>query len=869
MGKGVGILSKPLFFATLRGTLRASFPWAVPMRFFLFPISGVLPVLLAAAPAFAQAGGAQAGGDGPALNPDDPAALAIGSVMLLALIFLPIVLWLRIQLRNSVERAMRLETEQDRLSEILASSPDGYYRWDLSANNDVLSEHCSRRLAVLLGLYGGTGASFSDILECFSKEDSAQLDASVRLLRRHGTGFEMEIPLRDGNRRVLVMANRASDAEGGPLADLLWVRDVTEGAVAVDRLALETHDLSGERDRLRALLDAQPLPVWLRDGDLTLVACNQAYARAVDAETSQAAVEAGTELVPGPAMREARALAARARAAGTARSERFHLVIGGARRLVELTEAPLPAIGGGDGLMTVGMAIDRTHEEELQSQVERHVAAHAEVLENLGTAIAIFSSDTRLTFFNTAFSMLWRLDADWLASKPTYGNVIDILRENRRLPEVADFRAYKEEELRRFTSMLEAKEDLLHLPDERTLRRVVSAHPFGGLLFTYEDVTDALALERSHKTSLAVHRETLDNLHEGVAVFSSDGRLRLHNPAYTRIWNLSPDELSDEPHIAALVAHHRDFFASAGDWPEVRDSIIELFSERVPKHGRIERSDGSSLDYASVPLPDGAVLTTWLDVSDSARVERALRERNEALAAADRLKSEFIANVSAEVRTPLTTVLGFSEILTEDYFGKLNKRQHEYARGINTAGHALLQVMSDILDLANIEAGQMTLSLNAMDIHAMLTSVLQLTRERIREKQLVLNFDCPLDIGWIVADERRMRQVLFNLLSNAVKFTPPHGQITLAGTRMSGAHGEEVVFTVADTGQGIAADEQHRVFGSFVRGMHTESRKTGAGLGLSLVKSFVELHGGRIEIASVPGEGTTFIIHLPAAEDKA
>jgi len=189
-----------------------------------------------------------------------------------------------------------------------------------------------------------------------------------------------------------------------------------------------------------------------------------------------------------------------------------------------------------------------------------------------------------------------------------------------------------------------------------------------------------------------------------------------------------------------------------------------------------------------------------------------------------------------------------------------------------------LQVMSDILDLANIEAGQMTLSLNAMDIHAMLTSVLQLTRERLREKHLVLNFDCPLDIGWIVADERRMKQVLFNLLSNSVKFTPPHGQITLAATRMQGPVGEEeVVFTVADTGQGIAPDEQNRVFGSFVRGVQNDpgqddlgqggSRKAGAGLGLSLVKSFVELHAGRIEIASVPGEGTTFLIHLPAGKD--
>ncbi len=802
--------------------------------------------------------------------PGDPVLLSVLIAALLVAVAGMAVLVIQSRLlRAAGAGSDQLEADRLRLEALLAAAPDGLYRWTLAPNNSVLAEHCSRRLAVLLGLFGGTEATFSDIVQSFEAGEGVLLEKAVAELRRQGTGFELELTLRDSPRRMLVAGGRAADDNDVPLADMLWVRDVTEGATAVDRLSHESEDMGRECDVLRALLDAHPLPVWLRDGDLALVACNQAYARAVDAASPKEAVEGGRELVPGTAMREARALAARARAAGTARSERFHLVMGGARRLVELTEAPLPSLSGGDGLMTVGMAIDRTHEEELTGQLDRHVAGHAEVLENLGTAIAIFSSDTRLTFFNTAFSMLWRLDADWLGTKPTYANLIDVLRDNRRLPEVADFRAYKDEELRRFTSLLEAREDLLHLPDERTLRRVVSAHPFGGLLFTYEDVTDALALERQHKTSLAVHRETIDNLHEGVAVFSSDGRLRLSNPSYGRIWKLSPEELADEPHLSQLVERHKDFFFSAVDWPEVRDGMTALFSERIARHGRLERSDGSILDYASVPLPDGAVLTTWLDVSDTARVERALRERNEALAAADRLKSEFIANVSVEVRTPLTTILGFSEVLSEGYFGPLNPRQSEYSRGINQAGHTLLQVMSDILDLANIEAGQMTLSLNTVDVHAMLTSVLQLTRERLREKRLVLNFDCPLDIGWIVADERRVRQVLFNLLSNAVKFTPEHGQITLAAMRAQNEQtgDTELLFTIADTGQGIQPEEQDRVFGSFVRGIATESRNSGAGLGLSLVKSFVELHGGRIEIASVPGEGTTFIIHLPGGRD--
>ena len=801
-----------------------------------------------------------------AAGPEDAVVAAVAAAMVAGLVFLPIVLWQRRQLHLAMDDALRQETDRSRLDEILAAAPDGFFRWDLEPGGAIAGQQCSRRLAVLLDLYGGTTAVFSDILDSFGEAEASVLEVAVEALHRHGTGFELELALAESQRRIMVVGIRAATAEGIGLADVLWMRDVTEGAAAVETLSHQRRDLGTERDRLLALLDAVPLPVWLRDGDLALIYCNQAYAHAVNAPSPAAAVEAGTELVPAAAVREARALAARARASGLPRSESHHLVMGGARHLVDLLEAPFHT-GGEEGLLTVGLAVDRTSQEELQTQVERHVAAHAEVLENLGTAIAIFSTDTRLTFFNTAFSILWRLDSDWLITGPNYASILDSLRDHRRLPEVADYRAYKEEELRRFTSLLEAREDLLHLPDERTLRRVVSAHPFGGLLFTYEDVTDALALERSHKTSLAVHRETLDNLHEGVAVFSSDGRLRLYNPAYGRIWDLPSGDLANEPHISDLIERHHAFFPAAGDWPMVRDGMLALFSERIARHGRIERSDGSILDYASVPLPDGAVLTTWLDVTDSARVERALRERNDALATADRLKSAFIANVSAEVRTPMTTILGFSEILTHEYFGKLNKRQQDYARGITEAGQHLLQVLSDILDLATIEAGQMTLSLNTVDIHGMLTAVLRLTRERLREKRLELNFDCPLDIGWMVADERRIRQVLFNLLSNAVKFTPSQGQVTLAAQRGTGDNGgpDEVLFTVADTGRGIAPEEQDRVFGSFVRGAGGEDlRQGGAGLGLSLVKSFVELHGGHVEVISALGEGTTFIVHLPA-----
>jgi signal transduction histidine kinase len=263
-----------------------------------------------------------------------------------------------------------------------------------------------------------------------------------------------------------------------------------------------------------------------------------------------------------------------------------------------------------------------------------------------------------------------------------------------------------------------------------------------------------------------------------------------------------------------------------------------------------------------VPLPDGNVLLTYQDVTDTQRVERALRERNEALETAGRLKSEFIANVSYELRTPLNAIIGFAEILANEYFGALTPRQLDYSRGILDSSHRLLSLINDILDLATIEAGYMTLETAEVDIHDMLETVLTLTRERARNQNLDLSLHCRDDIGGIEADDRRLKQALFNLISNAIKFTPPGGSIRLEAERETNSQGDELVLSVADTGVGIPVADQARVFEKFERG-DPSLAQTGAGLGLSLVKSLVELHGGTVTMTSNPDHGTVVRCHLP------
>ena len=720
--------------------------------------------------------------------------------------------------------------------------PGGYVAW--FANGDTYFSPGVERLVT-----EAVVTDFAALTVLFNRDDQTKLDQLTTSLRKRGESFSVIMTTDDGGRAIRMDGRRARQA---PL-DVVWIRDVTDEASRRSESNVLIELAERESEALSDMLNALPVPVWRRGSELAVDAHNRAYARAVG--DGDRVIGDQSEL-GGPGRKSiARELAAKALTSGTEQVESGHVVVAGQRRLLQFHEVSMP-----NGAV-VGFALDFSQLEDAQSDLSRHIAAHADVLENLAVAIAIYNAATRLTFYNTAYARLWESDARWLDREPTLDEELEHLRERRRLPEYVDFRAFKADQQRLFTSLMSPIEDLVHLPDGRTLRKRVAPHPFGGLLFTYEDVTDSLTLERSYNTLIKVQRRTLDNLYEGVALIGADGRLKLCNPAYARLWKLADSDLQGEPHIAGLVEKCRHLFPATDDWVGRRERIIDRLTAREPHSGRMRRSDGSVLEYATVPLPDGMVLLSYIDVTDRFKVEQALRERTEALEAADQLKTEFIANVSYELRTPLNAIIGFAEILGGDLFGELNVKQTEYAAAILQSSQTLLELINDILDLATIEAGYMELELERFGIESMLNAVYTLARERARRSKLRFELDCEPDIGTMVADERRLKQVMFHLVSNAIKFTPAGGSIALRAWR----DGDMVAFSIGDTGVGIPLDKQSSVLEKFEHGGKTMTRQmgAGAGLGLSLVKSFIELHGGTVDLRSEPEAGTTVTCRVP------
>jgi signal transduction histidine kinase len=728
-----------------------------------------------------------------------------------------------------------LRERLDRAHALLLSEPQLLIAWapavedpEVFGDIGVLAAQTTPRRALAFGTW-------------LDPEQAQTMERAVETLRSRGEGFAM---------MLTTLSGRPIEASGRALGGraVLRLKDVSGTERELADLSARYADLQREVDGLRALIEALPAPIWAREEGGRIVWVNGAFAHAVEATDGVDAVKRHLELLS-PSAR--RSLAA-ARRAGEAYSARLPVIVAGRRRMFDVLDVPTRH-------GSAGIGIDVTDVETLRSELTRMVEAHRRTLDQLPTAVAIFGADQRLTFHNAAYRALWGLGADFLDSRPSDGAVLDQLRAARKLPEQADFRAWKST-LHEAYRTIEAKEHLWHLPDGRTLRVVTTSNPNGGITYLFDDVTEPLNLKRRYDALARVQGETLDNLSEAVAVFASDGRLRLFNPALARLWKLSSAFLSERPHIEALIGACRPLHNDEATWQLLRGAVTGL-ERREPITGRIERIDSTLVDCATVPLPDGATLVTFQDVTDTVNVERALRERNDALEAAYDLKNDFVHLVSYELRSPLTNIIGFAQLLEDRLTGPLTDKQREYLGYITSSSAALLAIINDILDLATIDAGVMTLDLGPVDIAATMDAAADAVRDRLNEGGLVLEIGADPQIGQFVADGRRVRQVLYNLLANAIGFSPPGETVTLAAERREDA----VLFRVTDRGPGIPIEIQDRVFDRFET-HNLGSRHRGTGLGLSIVRSFVELHGGTVSLDSAVGRGTTVICVFPQVQ---
>jgi signal transduction histidine kinase len=623
------------------------------------------------------------------------------------------------------------------------------------------------------------------------------------------------------------------------------------GAIAWLRLSALLGEAPGlpTAPRFAAFLNARPLPAWIAAGDGSPVWVNAGWLKAVDAASLDEAAERGVAFDPG-----ADGLAAEAARLGEVRHGVRWIAAQGRRRAFQITAQPLE--GGGVGVWTE----DVTELDEIRELLKRNVEAHDETLNHIAEAVAVFSRAKRLIFHNTAFAELWGLEPAWLADQPTHGEVLDRLRQRRRLPETADYGRWKAAELERYEQLASSPDDLWSLADGRTLKVVRQPHPMGGLLLLFSDITGELKLKAQYNALIQVQQATLDKLNDAVAVFGSDGRLRLHNEAFARFWSITPTQLEAAGDFEGVVDLCVPKLHDMVFWRELKGRVGDPDpSSRAPTSGEVKTSDSRIVAYQSRPLPDGATLIAFTDVTDARKLESALAAREAALDEAERLKRDFVGNVSYELRTPLTTIIGYSELL-ERAGDSLSERSRGHAAAVKAAATQLARSIDDVLDMAQIDADEMALDVEDVRVADLLNAVAARWAAEAQAMRVELSLERPEEVGVIRGDQRRLAQILDHLVENALGQTPPGGTVTIAARRALG----EIQLQVSDTGRGIPFHVQAHIFDRFVG-----RERGGPGLGLALVKSLTELHGGWVALESEPGAGATFTCHLPEEAHSA
>uniref|UniRef100_UPI0025CC5F33 sensor histidine kinase n=1 Tax=Novosphingobium sp. TaxID=1874826 RepID=UPI0025CC5F33 len=471
--------------------------------------------------------------------------------------------------------------------------------------------------------------------------------------------------------------------------------------------------------------------------------------------------------------------------------------------------------------------------------------------------IAQFDGKRNLSFTNQPFLRLFALQPTTLADQPPFDRVLDRMREAGRLPDVRDFPEWRRERQGWFLAS-EPREEAWSLSDGTHLRVVGQPMPDGGLLLIFEDRTEQLQLSATRDTLLRTRTATFDNMAESLAVFAPDGRVQLWNRKFAAMWGLEDGFLDTHPRADVLLRKVAPALKRPAQVGALGQVIQAATLERKRQSGRMVLADGRTLEFAGVPLPDGNGMLTVLDITDSQKVETALRERNAALVEADAFKTGFLASVSYEFRNPLTSIQGFAELLQAGVAGELPEKAHEYIRAILTSVGRLAEQIENVLDLTQSEAGTLPLAREPVELFPLMTEVVKERADKLTAAGLTLDLRGNKSVGEALGDARRLKRAFGQLLENAIAATPPGGRILVDCSRKK--MGAQIV--ISDNGKGMDAAMLARALEGLKPTPDGRAPERRSGLGLPLVRQLIDAHGGKFELMSEPGEGTSAIVTL-------
>lgn len=710
------------------------------------------------------------------------------------------------------------------------------------------------RLAAWLGLDRVPGylSELDEGGRGLTAEQLAELEAHVRRTQKSAAPFRMVATPR-GTTKSLAIHGHLADAQVSPGgAALVWFFDFSDSQSELARLRVETARARDDFAALVGLIEAAPMPMWFRGPDLRLRLVNSAYVAAVGAANAVAVVEGQIELVETAEGLTAAQVADQARVKNVPVERVVSATISGQRRTIRVSDLPL----GEEGI--AGYAIDIEDMEEQARAFRAFREAQRSMLDHLSVGVAQFDGQRNLAFANLPFQRIFSMPAAVMTDPPDFDRWLDQARDAHRVPEIRDFPEWRRE-LGSWFSAGEPKEDDWLLADGTHLRIVAQPMPDGGLVLVAEDRTEQLALSANRDTLLRTRTATFDSLFESLAVFSPDGRLQLWNRRFGADWGLASEVLDAHPHIETVLEHIAGKLSRPIQAKAIGDVVRAATLDRAQRGGRVALADGRTLEFAGVPLPDGNGLLTVLDITDSQKAEDALRERNIALEEADTVKTRFLANMSYEFRTPLTSIGGFAELLQSGAAGELSEQGREYVEAILESVGRLGEQIETVLDLSQSEAGLLPLDIATVELTPFITQLLNERENAVERAGLTFDLRIDSSAGAANIDERRLGRAIGHILDNAIAATAPGGKILVDVSRTGG--GARIV--ISDNGAGMESSEISRALDGFKLSLEGKIIERRQGLGLPLARQLIEAHGGKLKLVSEKGVGTTVSITLP------
>ena len=532
--------------------------------------------------------------------------------MALWLIGAAVAIWTGLSMRSRASKLLRQSTRLDRLLETEPAFP-------VVVHSDGRVE-APERFTRTLGLDEPVG-SLADLggrnNAGLAQMDLAELETKVRETQRTGKGFTLHLAIEASNRRLTVVGNIADNVIYPIGTASLWFFDSTENVQELERRTREADEARSAFAALAGLIEAAPIPIWLRQPDLKLHFVNHAYVEAVGGTDGGQVVDDGVELLEPENGKGAAEYAAEA-ATENAQNERIvSATLKGERRQLRVFDIPLGASG------VAGLAIDVKDLIDTKSELRKLSDAQRDLLNFMSAGVAQFDARHGLSFANLPFQSMFSFRDQWLSEKPEFARVLDRMRENGKLPEVRDFPAWRKTREEWFRTAGPTEQNWL-LPDGTHLRVLAQPIPDGGLLMIFEDRTEQAQLARARDILLRVRTATFDNLFEAIAVFSADGRLSIWNRIFAETWQLGDDQLIKHPRLDELLPLLAGHLEKPTQINVLGEMIRMTSSNRAQRQSEAIFADGRMFRIATVPLPDGNTLFNMLELSDRSKMKQAL-----------------------------------------------------------------------------------------------------------------------------------------------------------------------------------------------------------------------------------------------------